>query len=520
MIKLTLKKLILSVALLSVILTLFSSILAGYRVNQATLVEGTLETNRVYVQKISQMTDNFMERTLQSLAVSSTDISTYFNDEDAAELLTEEANRLMNQSNTFNSVVITSAEGIILATSPQTLAIVGNKINSPGSIQALKEKKPLISNPYVSATNRLIVFISSPIFDQSGTFLGYVGGSIYLLEKNILNELLGEHYYKDGSYVYVVNEEGRLLYHEDKNRINEVVTGNAVIEKIKKGQSGAERVINTKGKDMLAGYGYIPTAKWGIVSQRPTEATLLPSEQLYKKMLLTALPFLLLSLLLIWFISNRIAAPLKQLADHAKDSTENWEMKEMNNVHAWYYEALELQKAMLNNLRFFQNKVNFFIHESSTDPLTGLVNRRSMDAQVHKWIEEEQPFSLIIMDIDRFKRVNDTYGHPVGDLVLKFLSVELKRIARPQDICCRYGGEEFILLTPGLDQHEAVLVAEQLRSKLEHTVSPCGDIITISAGVASYPQCSTHIVELIEIADNSLYEAKNTGRNRVVSADC
>lgn len=518
--KLTLKKLILSVALLSVILTLFSSILAGYRVNQSTLVEGTLETNRVYVQKLSQLTDNFMERTLQSLAVSSTEISHYFDDDEASELLMNEANRLMKQSNTFNSVVVTSADGVVLATSPQTLAIVGKKLNSPGSVQALKERKPLISKPYVSATNRLIVFISSPIFDQSGTYLGYIGGSIYLLEKNILNELLGEHYYKDGSYVYVVNEEGRLLFHEDKTRINEVVTGNSVIEKIKKGQSGAERVTNTKGKDMLAGYGYIPTAKWGIVSQRPTEVTLQPSRQLLNKMLLTALPFLLLSLILIWFISNRIADPLKKLADHAKDSTDNWQMDEMGKVQAWYYEALELQKAMLNNLRFFQNKVNFFIHESSTDPLTNLVNRRAMNEQVHEWIQAKQPFSLIILDIDKFKRVNDTYGHPVGDLVLKFLAVELKRVARPQDICCRYGGEEFILLTPGLDQQEAVLVADKLRSTLEHTPSPCGDIITISAGVASYPQCSTHIVELIEIADGCLYEAKNTGRNRVVSADC
>ena len=149
--KLTLKKLILSVALLSVILTLFSSILAGYRVNQSTLVEGTLETNRVYVQKLSQLTDNFMERTLQSLAVSSTEISHYFDDDEASELLMNEANRLMKQSNTFNSVVVTSADGVVLATSPQTLAIVGKKLNSPGSVQALKERKPLISKPYVSA---------------------------------------------------------------------------------------------------------------------------------------------------------------------------------------------------------------------------------------------------------------------------------------------------------------------------------------------------------------------------------
>ncbi len=518
--KLTLKKLILSVALLSVILTLLSSIIAGYRVNQSTLINGTLETNRVYAQKLSTLTDDFMDRTLQTLAVSADEISSHFDDANASALFLQEAERLKKQTNTFNSVVITRADGIVIATSPQTLEIVGMKLESQGSLQALKEKKPIISEPYLSVTGRIIVFISQPIFNQSGDYLGFVGGSIYLMEDNILNELLGEHFYNDGSYVYVVNDEGRILYHPQKERINEVVANNEIIEQLKKGKNGAERLINSKNKDMLAGFSYIPTAHWGVVSQRPTDVALLPSQKLIHQMLITALPFLILSLLLIWFISNRIADPLNKLADHAKDTTEDWELEEMKDVQAWYYEAVELQKAMLNNLRFFQNKVNFFIHESTTDPLTGLVNRRSMDEKVHKWITNNQSFSLILLDIDRFKRVNDTYGHTVGDQVLKFVAEELHKVTTSSDVCCRYGGEEFIMLLPGVSKQDAVEVAEKLRSTLENTISPCGEVITISAGVASYPDCATHIMELIETADQCLYKAKESGRNQIICAEC
>ena len=122
---------------------------------------------------------------------------------------------------------------------------------------------------------------------------------------------------------------------------------------------------------------------------------------------------------------------------------------------------------------------------------------------------------MILIDLS----VNDTYGHSVGDEVLKFLAVEMQEVSRRQDICCRYGGEEFILLLPETTMIEAFDVAERLRKKLEATVSPSGEAITISSGIASLPECAHHITELIEIADKRLYEAKNTGRNKSIMAN-
>ena len=307
--KVSLKSLILLVALLSVGLTLFSSITSGYLVNRQTLVENTLETNRVYAQKLASTTDNYFKTTLQELAYSAKDVSGYLEQSDSELLLFNEAKRLFERNNTFNSVVIASASGKVIANSPQSIQLKGRQLDTVGAQQALTERKPLISKPYLSITKRLIVFISQPIFDDEGNYLGFIGGSIYLLEKNILNDILGEHFYEDGSYVYVVDEDGRILYHPSNERIGNTVPGNPVIGDIMSGNSGAQRLVNSNEIDMLAGYAYMPTTKWGIVSQRPTEAALLSSKDLRNQMILKTLPFLLLSFLILIFISGRIAGP-------------------------------------------------------------------------------------------------------------------------------------------------------------------------------------------------------------------
>ncbi|WP_261808038.1 sensor domain-containing diguanylate cyclase [Paenibacillus sp. N3.4] len=516
--KLSLKHLILSVALISVIFTLCNSTLSGYRISQKTLIENTLETNRVYAQKLASTTEVFFKMTLQTLELSSKNISLYMRSDEFKPKLFQEADRLKNQTNTFNSVVIVAANGEILAASPQTLDIVGKSLDSTGGQQALNGKRPLISKPYLSITGRLIIFISYPIFEEDGKYLGLIGGTLYLKEENILSEILGEHFYKDGSYVYVVDEDGRIIYHQMQERINDHVPQNPVVQKLLKKESGSIRVTNTQNVDMLAGYAYIPAVGWGVVSQRPTAVSLAPTTDMMKEMIMKSLPYLLLSLILISLISKVIAQPLQKLAFFTESSTQNNQDESLKKVRAWYYEAIQLKKALTYSLGFFHDKVDYFTYQSKTDPLTKLTNRRTLDEETQKWAENGTPFSIIILDIDHFKRVNDTFGHTKGDEVLKFLAEQMREVSREEDICCRYGGEEFVLLLHDLNSDEAFQVAEKLRKKVESTVSPCGDIITISSGIASYPVCTTNLSVLFEMADLFLYEAKNTGRNKSVAS--
>jgi diguanylate cyclase (GGDEF)-like protein len=130
----------------------------------------------------------------------------------------------------------------------------------------------------------------------------------------------------------------------------------------------------------------------------------------------------------------------------------------------------------------------------------------------------------MILDIDFFKKVNDTYGHQAGDLVLKEISRAATELKRSTDLLARYGGEEFVMVMPQTDLQGASVIAERLRKAIENKDVACdGQVIrtTVSAGIAFYGPESKKmtIVELINLADQALYSAKNSGRNRVATAD-
>lgn len=161
--------------------------------------------------------------------------------------------------------------------------------------------------------------------------------------------------------------------------------------------------------------------------------------------------------------------------------------------------------------------------QACMDFLTKLPNRRGIPPYFQDAIEQFQshciPFSILLLDIDRFKSINDTYGHDGGDAVLRHLSLELPAILRSPDFLCRWGGEEFLILLPNTPISQARQVAERVRHHVE-THSAANGLIpyTISLGVAEFQEYHPNIEALISDADFALYAAKNNGRNRVESA--
>ncbi len=161
-----------------------------------------------------------------------------------------------------------------------------------------------------------------------------------------------------------------------------------------------------------------------------------------------------------------------------------------------------------------------------TDQLTGLFNRRHMLNQLNQFLKRanlgDGPLSLFIADIDHFKRVNDTFGHDVGDEVLKEFAARLKENVRPSDIPCRQGGEEFVVIMPNTNEEVAQAVAERVRQNVcakpfsvergEESLS-----VTVSLGVSTTLSANEDIDDVIKRADIALYQAKESGRNQVVS---
>lgn len=159
--------------------------------------------------------------------------------------------------------------------------------------------------------------------------------------------------------------------------------------------------------------------------------------------------------------------------------------------------------------------------EAMIDPLTGLFNRRAMDHHLEYLWEEDRELSVLVMDIDHFKRINDSYGHAVGDIVIRNVADVVRKCIRGEDIAVRYGGEEFLVLLPNTRLEGAVTVAETIRRRIEalrlvrKNDSFALDPFTISLGVAKRQGVDDRD-SLFERADKALYLAKSNGRNQVM----
>jgi diguanylate cyclase (GGDEF)-like protein len=158
---------------------------------------------------------------------------------------------------------------------------------------------------------------------------------------------------------------------------------------------------------------------------------------------------------------------------------------------------------------------------AAVDELTGLFNRRFLEVYLQKELNRarryQEVFSVVFLDLDDFKRINDTHGHDVGDEVLKTLGQVTQRLLRKEDFAARYGGEEFVILLPHTNSAGAVRFADRLRQRVAASRVRNSFRVTLSAGVATYPGDGTEAATLLRNADDALYRAKMAGKNRVVT---
>ena len=201
----------------------------------------------------------------------------------------------------------------------------------------------------------------------------------------------------------------------------------------------------------------------------------------------------------------------------ARDITERKQAEELVR------KANEQLTAQLVEIKVLQDKLR---EEAIRDSLTGLFNRRYMNETAHSELARAKrsnlPVGIIIMDIDHFKKVNDTHGHQGGDLLLQAFANLLRSELRAGDIICRFGGEEFVAILPDAFLKDIKVRAEQLRSSFENmrVLHQGRDIhTTLSIGIAMFPEHGKSEEEILLKADRALYAAKQSGRNRIVISE-
>ncbi|MGA4637618.1 diguanylate cyclase [Pseudomonas solani] len=506
-----LRHLILLLTLLACIATLANGLYAAYRVQKAALLETALENNRAYAAKMASSIGTQLQAAQQQLAYSATQLGQHFAD---PQTLAAEARRLDLQDAGFNAIAVVAADGTVLVSTPDAPQVDGSG-RSPGIDEALRARAPLISAPFNAVSGRLVVFISQPVLGATDQYLGLVGGAIYMRKDNLLHGLIGHHFHQD-AYVYLIDASRLLLYHPQPERVGQRVGASAVDDAVLAGGSGTLAYVNSKGVEMLSGYASVPGTGWGVVSQQPRAATLAALDGLVHQVLMAAMPMALLGFVVLWWVAQLIARPLRLLAGSARQMGEPGSPEHLAAVSAWYFEAAHIKQALLTGIGLVQEKLGRLNHAAQTDPLTGLLNRRAMEDALVSIEAGARNLAVVALDIDHFKQVNDRFGHDAGDRALKVVAAVMRACSRDRDLPCRVGGEEFLLLLPGTTLAEAAEVGERLRQSVEDARTEGVGQVTISLGVADWVPGGRSLEATFKQADEMMYRAKRQGRNQVV----
>lgn len=275
---------------------------------------------------------------------------------------------------------------------------------------------------------------------------------------------------------------------------------------------------------------------WRIVARQPVELAFAEAEHAVHMALAIGLTAALLASALAWMAARRLSEDLNALAAAASAVEENRPGSNIPAVHS-NHEVHQLSQALgrmthrlLAAREAMEEKVRLRTLEleaanraldlqARTDALTGLLNRRGFETQMAFALalarRSTRPLSLIAVDVDHFKRVNDTYGHEAGDEVLRRLARTLEARLRGSDVIARLGGEEFVALLPDTDLEGARAIAQTLVTAMAQQRDPMVGTITVSAGVASMRNASDTGAAILRRGDMALYEAKGQGRNQV-----
>ncbi|UQZ80962.1 Response regulator PleD [Paenibacillus konkukensis] len=470
----------------SVLLTLTILLIASYQSNKQSLFTTTLALNYSTAEKMSQTMDSLFKSMRSSLQYTAAYLSE--NCHMSETEVQKQLDLLRHNSSYFNSIMVVDQDGMFRSIAPASIAAAGQPIASPVTREALDSQKSYISKPFTSPTGRLIVLMSEPLYDENGDYRGFVGGTLYLGDNNVLNMIFGKNDIDEsGSYFYVVDTTGQLLFHPIPGRLGEDVGANSVVQKVLRGQSGHELVVNTLGVPLLAGYSPVTEVGWGVIVNSPISVVYEQLHRLIRSIVLyTLAPFVLLLAAAIW-LARKLAGPFVSLADLVNRLGRGVRTPIPDLTGHWNREADLLARAVASTFQDLQKQTDQLTHAAMTDALTGLTNRRTLEAILQQWTSEQCPFCLVLLDIDRFKTINDSYGHQTGDEVLKHVARMVGQSVRNVDICCRFGGEEFVVLLPHSSLTDAGICAERIRTTIEQSKAPIDRPVTVSLGISCFP---------------------------------
>lgn len=431
----------------------------------------------------------------------------------------------------FEELMVLDLNGNVIATSASEVT----KVPLPADWQAtLKSDNQIVGDAYwdpKSGSAKLIIAV--PAQRADGRILGAFAAELNLAPVQMLLRSFAP---DSTGAVHLVNTKGAAIASSD--RVTEQLIKNpippATMKKLKERARAPFAFTSFGGRDVIGTLEYVPQVSWLVISEISGEAAFQQVRR-FRDAALLVIVFLLAAVTLAAYRLGRlISRPLDRLTKAAGEVAagdlavdlpaapgggEIGYLTDVFNHMVYRLREGRLELDRINETLLKKNEELELL--STTDSLTGLSNHRSLmkrlDDEVARFKKEKRGFSVLVGDVDHFKQYNDAFGHPAGDEVLQTIAEIMRDSTRKVDCCARYGGEEFVIVLPDTAIADALDTAEHIRARVAAKKFN-GRKITLSIGVASFPEDADDAEAIIAIADEALYQAKREGRDRTVRA--
>lgn len=413
----------------------------------------------------------------------------------------------------FNSTAPEIDVVTILDARGNILHVSGNKYSPTASNLAYRDYfkeavkgKIYISNVFTTIRGSKVVTVSVPIIDKNA-ITGVVVGTVKLQGASLASMFDNKKFGKNG-YIAILDSNGYVVYHPNKKRIGK---RSVIFDKLH-GKSGSKILKDFSGKEQFIGYNKVANLNWIVAVSTPTAEIMQSRNIVNYEILLLSIILGTLIILLGAYTVRRYTKPLDQLIfsfNTLKDG--NYKKIDPSNYKQEFHEMVRVYNNTIESLKETHNDLE---EAADIDSLTGAYNRRAFNnilSSVKQEINNSslESLGILLLDVDNFKSLNDTYGHLAGDNILKKLTRIMKENSGDQSVF-RFGGDEFAVVLRNISDEKLLSIAEAIRLKAEVSLEGC----TASIGVARFPKDTGSIEELIDFADKALYISKES-KNKV-----